>query len=526
MPLAYRIAAGFSIVLAVMVALAAYHLTLFHRQIEEVYRIRTSNRTAAEAILEIRSRLISLKDLSAKVPAYEQFGNETPSEELRELVQAAEDYRKEIRKVREEISLRIKVLGGLDLSEGEHREVALLEEVWRVYVGRVEGQAIRGTADPPLPRPESPESGPLKPTENQLQRLQLASRAAVSKQVNSVNEDLRQAEFAAQLASIVGLVSALLGSVIVGRSVLRPLRRVAQGARALAEGDFTYRVKESGGEEAVALARDFNAMAARISQLDQLKKDLVSNVSHDLKAPLASMQETTRLLLEELPGPLNPQQTRLLNLNLSSGERLSRMISDLLDLSRLEAGVEDRALEMGNLGALLRETVEELENLLKEREQTFKLELPKRLVEVEGNPSALGQVLTNLLSNAFKFTPRGGALGARMTLFAAPEKEWQRRLPRSVQEALESSGSPGAMVEVWDSGPGVPEEHRERIFQRFHRVDTHRRGAQGTGLGLAIAAAVVNRHCGALWVEDGPEGGSSFKLLLWRRVPQVLPAAS
>ncbi|MCB1033221.1 MAG: HAMP domain-containing protein, partial [Acidobacteria bacterium] len=517
-PLAYRIAAGFSILLVIMLALAGYHLSLLHRQSVDIFEISAKSRAVLEAALEIRAQLIDLSRLSDRLKAYEAL-------EETELGGSAEDYHEKIERVRASVSKRVKIVKELDLPEEQAQEAELLERIWQEHLKRVGLREIRGTLSEPATSPRSAVNQGLQPTEHQLKRLQAAAKNALNEQGAAVNANVRQAELAAQVAAIVALVSALAGSLVVGRTILRPLRRVAKGARALAEGDFTYRVPESGGEEIAALARDFNIMAARISQLDQLKKDLISNVSHDLKAPLASMQETTRLLLEALPGPLTEQQSRLLTLNLSSGERLSRMISDLLDLSRLEAGVETPSFERLDLGKLLRVSVEELENLLKERDQSFELKLPERMVEIQGVPTALGQVLTNLLSNALKFTPRGGALGARLEPFSSPKKAWWRRLAPSVREAVESSDGAGALLEIWDSGPGVPDDHKERVFQRFHRVDSHRRGAQGTGLGLAIAAAIVAQHHGALWVEDRQEGGSSFNLLLWRRVPPVEAAS-
>lgn len=513
MPLAYRIAAGFSIVLAVMLALAIYHLNLFHRQSVETLQLVNTSGPAMQATEEIRTSLIELDELAAKIPAY--AGLEEPGEPST----AVPGYQERIAGLRASLAQNIEILSDLDLSGELQREVFHLTELLVDFLEEQELGNPESFLEVQPPDPGSLALPLLAPIQRQIEQVQRVSRASSIRQQAVVIRNTRRANLAAQLAAVIGLLAALAGSLLVGRSILRPVRRVARGARALAEGDFTYRVPETGGKEMVALARDFNLMAARISELDQLKKDLVSNVSHDLKAPLASMQETTRLLLEELPGPLNAQQLRLLHLNSSSGERLSRMISDLLDLSRLEAGVEAAAFEKINFGSMLRTAVEELENLLKEREQTFRLELPQRLVEVEGQPSALSQVLTNLLSNAWKFTPRGGALGARLEGFEAAKEEWRRRLPPSLRQEVGHRARAGSLLEVWDSGPGVPAQHRERIFQRFHRVDSHRKGAQGTGLGLAIAAAIAAQHHGALWVEDRPEGGSSFKLLLWQRIP-------
>src|SRR5207247_5430730 len=133
---------------------------------------------------------------------------------------------------------------------------------------------------------------------------------------------------------VLGLVVA---AVIVG-SINEPLRRLTQGTRAIAKGQFWHRLPTHGNDEFSELARDFNVMSERLGQLDQMKKDFVSHVSHDLKAPLASIRQIMHLLLQEIPGQLNEQQKGLIQLSYNSAERLAAMVGYLLDVARMEAG--------------------------------------------------------------------------------------------------------------------------------------------------------------------------------------------
>src|SRR5262245_49404804 len=134
------------------------------------------------------------------------------------------------------------------------------------------------------------------------------------------------------------LLIALIVAVYLVRGIADPLRQVTQGTRRISKGQFWHRLPADSRDEFGELARDFNAMAQRLSELDQMKKDFVSHVSHELKAPLASMRQVFLLLLQEIAGPLNEQQKKLLRLSSVSAERLTSMVGNLLDVSRLEAG--------------------------------------------------------------------------------------------------------------------------------------------------------------------------------------------
>jgi signal transduction histidine kinase len=257
-------------------------------------------------------------------------------------------------------------------------------------------------------------------------------------------------------------------------------------------------------------------MVQRLGDLDQMKKDILSQVSHELKAPLAGMQETAQLMLEGVPGPLTPDQRHLLELNVESARRLSGMISKMLDLARLDAGASSCDLGSLDLIPLLRSAAEASESGAGARGVTLRLELPHEAVGVWGDRDRLFQVATNLMENACKFSPPG----AEVVLAAEVVPDLPAGAPAWALGPLAGFEGGGLVrVTLADRGPGVPEEEKVLIFERFHQVRREGRSRLGgVGLGLAICRDIVVAHGGALWVSDRPGGGSVFTLCL-RNVP-------
>jgi two-component system sensor histidine kinase GlrK len=296
----------------------------------------------------------------------------------------------------------------------------------------------------------------------------------------------------ARRASIIAAVAALLVACLLAIALVRmvagPVRRVCAATRALARGEFSGRARPSGPPELSALAEDFNAMASRLGELDRLKEELLSNVSHDLKAPLASMHETNELLLDEVPGPLTSSQRNLVLLNQGCNSRLSNMVADLLDLSRLQGGAMSFAIDRHDLSRVARVAVGELSTMANARRIGIDMEAPAEPVLVECDETLLLRAIENLLSNAIRYSPVGGRVRMEVALGEAEM----------------------AVLVVHDEGPGIPDEHKARIFERFYRVDPKRKGGPGTGIGLAIAKSIVDGHAGTIRVEDAPGGGSRF----------------
>lgn len=232
-------------------------------------------------------------------------------------------------------------------------------------------------------------------------------------------------------------------------------------------------------------------------QIEQMKDEFVSTVSHELRTPLTSIAGSLGLVAGGAAGEISAQAARLIGIAQSNCQRLVRLINDVLDVEKLEAG--RLTFHMHTLD--LREVAERAVAAVRGYAEPMggRLELaPGEAVLVNGDADRLVQVATNLLSNAARYSPRNGV----------------------VRIEVETAGR-AARLSVRDSGPGVPEAFRERIFSRFVQADaTDARGKSGAGLGLYIARQIADRHAGRLWYEPGPKGGAVFRLEL----PLATPA--
>src|SRR6266566_1197966 len=162
------------------------------------------------------------------------------------------------------------------------------------------------------------------------------------------------------------------------------------------------------------LKKQNQRMSARLVEIDQMKKNFISHVSHELKAPLASMQETTHLILERIPGPLTDKQKRLLDLNLQSGKRLAQMIGNILDLSRLEAGIVEYEMQRCDLADLVHNVVMELSSQAREKSLRLLTDIQREPLLVDCDPNRMVQLFSNLLENAIRFSIKGGSIGVHI----------------------------------------------------------------------------------------------------------------
>jgi signal transduction histidine kinase len=290
------------------------------------------------------------------------------------------------------------------------------------------------------------------------------------------------------VAGAIAAVIALVLARILARGMTQPLRDMAQAARRLARGDYGQRVAVRSRDEAGQLALAFNHMAGEMESLERLRRELVANVSHELKTPISALRGHLENLLDGVEEP-NPGTLQVM---LRQSERLSRLVEELLDLSRLESGAAPLEFEAVPLAPLIERVVMEVEMARSDHPLRVAVEVPGDLPPVRADRERLHQVLYNLLDNAFRFTPSGGEVRVR----ARPE-----------------SGS--CQITVEDTGAGIPESHLPYVFERFYRVDPSRsREDGGTGIGLAIARSVVEAHGGRIWAESDVGTGSRFHFAL------------
>ncbi|MFB3816238.1 MAG: ATP-binding protein [Candidatus Methylomirabilales bacterium] len=239
-----------------------------------------------------------------------------------------------------------------------------------------------------------------------------------------------------------------------------------------------------------AKIEDLSTLNRRLQDMDRMRSELLTMVSHDLHTPLTAIKGSLDVLLHESVGVELTQE--LLGIAQKNADRLFRMVSDILDLARIEAGRFKQRREDFDLTTCLRGTLDRLGRLAQDKAIGLSLEVPDGLAPIWADGVRMEQVFTNLLGNALKFTPRGGRIGV----------------------TVEDAGRE-LLVRVWDTGVGIPAEHLDRIFDRFYRVPLPADAqVEGTGLGLTICKAVVEEHGGRIWVESAAGKGATFFLTL------------
>ena len=236
-----------------------------------------------------------------------------------------------------------------------------------------------------------------------------------------------------------------------------------------------------------------------LRRLENIRKDFVANVSHELRTPLTSIKGYVEALLDG--GKDNPETSgRFLDIILKQSDRLNLILEDLLQLSKIESGQVQFKQEPLHLGSVVERTIAMIKPLADKKQHRLISQVAANLPLISGDEERLVQVLANLLDNAIKYTPEGG----QITVAA-------RRMPPSRTETHRNS----IELTVTDTGIGIPEQDRPRVFERFYRVDKARsRELGGTGLGLAIVRHIVEGHGGQIWVEGNVPTGSRFVVRL------------
>ena len=231
----------------------------------------------------------------------------------------------------------------------------------------------------------------------------------------------------------------------------------------------------------------------REKEIDQMKSDFISLVSHELRTPLTSIIGFVSFILDGKAGAINDRQRNSLARVQRQSKRLAALINDLLDISRIESGRIQMEQESISLLEIVTQRLEEIRPQADEKSIRLVLTAPESIPDILGDEARMGQVFTNLIGNAIKFTPNNGEVSVK----------------------VEADGNL-LHVEVIDTGPGIPAEERQKIFDKFYQLsDISTRQQGGSGLGLSITKSIVEAHGGKLWIDDGNQGkGSNFQFVL------------
>jgi histidine kinase len=286
------------------------------------------------------------------------------------------------------------------------------------------------------------------------------------------------------------VVVALLISLLLSRGILRPLQDMMKASQRIAEGHYDERVVGGSADELGQLAERFNRMAEKLSQVEAMRRQLIGDVSHELRTPLTAIKGSLEGLVDGVL-PANEETYRQIHLE---ADRLNRLVDDLQELSRVEAGAYELDFRPVQLAPVLATLGKRFHQQFETRGVRLDLDLPAGLPPVRADEGRLLQVLTNLTANALQYTPAGGTVTISTV-----------RLDRAVQ------------VTVRDTGIGIAPEHLPHLFDRFYRADKSRSRAAGggSGIGLTIARYLVEAQGGRIWVESEGKGkGSAFSFTL------------
>jgi histidine kinase len=291
-------------------------------------------------------------------------------------------------------------------------------------------------------------------------------------------------------AAGAAIVVAVLISLLFSRRILRPLRDMMQASQRIAEGHYDERVKVAGADELGQLAERFNRMAEKLHQVEAMRRQLIGDVSHELRTPLTAIKGSMEGLMDGVL-PATDETYQQIH---QEADRLNRLVDDLQELSRVEAGAYELDLRSTQIAPLLETLDKRFRQQFEARRVELDLDLPADLPPVLADEHRILQVLSNLTANALQYTPAGGTVTV---------------------SAARTNGT--VRITVRDTGAGVALEHLSHIFDRFYRVDKSRSRAAGggSGIGLTIAKYLVEAHGGKIWVESAGKGkGSAFSFTL------------
>lgn len=314
--------------------------------------------------------------------------------------------------------------------------------------------------------------------------------------VESLNSELTGIIFEAMG---IGLLISILLSLLLAKTMITPIQSLTRAAEKVASGDFSQKVDNQSKDEIGVLTRTFNDMADQLENniedlknSEKMRRDFVANVSHELRTPITSIRSYAETL-EEAKGSLpEDMEQHFLKVIVNESDRMTKIVQDLLTLSRFDAGSYTFDFQIFSFEKSIRDVYSAQLLDAQRHKHEFSLEFKDRLPNIRGDRARIEQVLINMISNAIKYTHDGGRIS--MTAGVKEDRVW---------------------CTVKDNGVGIPEEDVKHIFERFYRVDKARsRESGGTGLGLSIAYEIVDRHDGEIEVRSRKGKGTAITVTL------------
>ena len=469
--------AGFTVVAFPLVAALAYSAWSTERLAEQSRNAVFTASQAARASRSLVNRISSIERLAQQIAVLHD-------------PEAADDYlrlHRSFRQVSEELRvLPLESAQMAALAKTVAGEQVLYEMLAAPRRGKVDAHDI------------SRRAGELADSAYEVLAI---SHLVADREVLRLRVDAETVQGHLVLLVIFSTAAALAISLGLTRHIARPIAELDASIRQLGTADFTRPIAVRGPEDLRTLGERLDWLRRRLAELEAEKNRFLRQLSHELKTPLTALREGAELLNDEIGGPLAPPQRQIVSIMRENSVKLQRLIEDLLDYQRALHAAESLRPRLLPLDALVREAVHEHELAASAKNQRLVLELGD--VVVEADPEKLRSIVGNLLGNAVKFTPSGGTITV-----ATRTREGQ------------------AVLDVIDSGPGVPAEEHDSIFESFFRGKAKSTGrVEGSGLGLAIAREFTEAHGGRISVVSAASGGH-FRVTLPSKAPPGMAEAA
>lgn len=412
------------------------------------------------------------------------------------LISKDQDFYQKFREINDRVTQDMQNLEPLMDSDENKKLFSEIEEHYDRYLAAVieEVNVQKKFDDYPRRKYQAEKEKAIKGINQRLKELIRMARTDRDKKMRESNQIssqiLKVTTVTAGVAIIIGLFISLYNTQSINRSILLLQKKTKD----IANGRFEEIRNISSPPEIKDLADDFNRMCERLQELDEMKKDFISHVSHKLRTPLTAIKEASGMLLEGTYADDPTKQRELLTITNEECGRLIDSVNHILDLSRMEAKMMDYQLKDCRLFPVIQRSVLKLAPIAQRKKIDLELKPPPVLPEVKIDAERISQVMENLIGNALKFS----AAGSKVV----------------INSSCVNDGRKWIEVSVSDSGCGIPKENLEKIFDKFERIDRGKESPRGTGLGLSITKYIIADHGGAIWAQSEPGKGSTFLFTL------------
>lgn len=326
-----------------------------------------------------------------------------------------------------------------------------------------------------------------------LVQLRDINQDQISQSLTVIHDRTLQATRNGLICFGIAVITAIFAVFFLSKSILIPLAQLTEGLKNLGKGDFSNRIKVTSKDEFQDLANAYNQMSLELHEQENLRSDFIATLSHEIRTPLSSIQESVSMLHDEVLGQINEQQRKFLAIAKSELIRITELLHHLMDVSRLDALHGQGTKEPIDVISLVDQCAASVTSAADKKEIVINKDFPPGSAAVLANRKELQQVFINIISNAVKFSPQGGQI--RIAILKKAKKEY-------------------VLVTISDEGPGIAQEERKLIFNRYFRSKTVRKHMDGVGLGLYISRKIVDAVGGTIEVINNPTSGCTFTVEL------------